>query len=143
MNRWLQLPQAPRCSYERATRAQSRYKMCNSPARLLPNLVGGCPIVRLPIGRIAVLIRVKILLRIGSNNLVNSPDRAVRALITRSDNQFGPKSAKDAFALVRGAVRQAKFHRIAKRRCDRGIRDPRIPAGSIDNRLAGPQCAAR
>src|SRR5580698_7919226 len=117
--------------------------MSNAPPGLLPNLIRGGAVVRLPIGRIAVLIRVKVFFRFGRNNLMNPPNRSIRTLVAGRDHQLGSKSTKNALALVGGAVRQAKLHAVAKRRADHGVGNPRIATGGIDDGLAKPQITAR
>src|SRR5580704_6272775 len=116
--------------------------MSDAPAGLLPDLICGGAVMRLPVRRIAVLIRVEILFRVGRNNLMHPPDGPVRSFVTRSDDQLSAQSSEDPFALVGRAVRQAKFHRIAKRSPNRGVGDSRIAAGGIDDGLAEAQCAA-
>src|SRR5580700_3152157 len=116
--------------------------MRDAPAGLLPDFLCRGEVVRLPIGRIAVLVRVKVFFRLGRNYLMNPPNRSVRAFVTRCDDKLSAKRTEDAFALMRSAVRQAKFHRIAKRRADRGVGNPRIAAGGINDGLARAESTA-
>src|SRR5580704_16737774 len=110
--------------------------MRDAGASLPPDLLSGSAVVRLPIRRIAVLIRIEILFRLSRNNLMNAPDGAVGAFIARGDDEFGPQSIEDSLALVRSAVWQAKLHRIAKCCADRGVGNPRVAAGGVDDGLA-------
>src|SRR5271169_6640641 len=116
--------------------------MRDAPAGLLPNFLRGSTIVRLPVRRIAVLIRVEIPFRVGRDDLMDATNCAVGALIAGGNDESGPQSTKDALSLARGAIRQAKFHRIAERCPDHGVRNSRIAAGGIDDGLAGSKSAA-
>src|SRR5580692_4374208 len=116
--------------------------MRDAPVGLLPNLVCRGVIVHLPVGWVAVLIRVEILLGLAGNDLVDTSNRAVRSFVPGGSDKLGSKSPEDALALVRGAVRQAKLHGIAKCRRDRSVGNAGIAAGCVDERLAGAKCAA-
>src|SRR5580692_1077076 len=116
--------------------------MRDAGAGLLPDLLSGRAVMRLPIRRIAVLIRVEILFRFGCDYLMNAPNCAVGALIAGSNNKLGTKSSEDAFALVRSAVWQAKLYAVAKRRSDHGVGNPRVAAGGVDDDLARAQSTA-
>ena len=106
------------------------------PAGLLPNLVGGGVVVRLPVRGIAVLVGIEIFLGIGGDNLVNTADRAVGAFVAGSDHELRAKRGEDAFAFVRGAVGKAEFYGIAERRADHGVGDAGVAAGGVDDRFA-------
>src|SRR5277367_5366355 len=116
--------------------------MRDAGAGLLPNFLRGSTVVGLPVGRIAVLIRVEILFWVGCDDLMDAPNCPIGAFITGRNDKFGPKGAEDAFALVRGAIRQAKLYAVAKRRADHGIGNPRVAAGGVDDDLARAQRAA-
>src|SRR5271165_3599326 len=116
--------------------------MRQAGAGLLPDFLGGSAVVRLPIRRIAVLIRVEILFRVGRDDLVNAPNCAVRPFIARGDNELCTQSTEDAFALVRSAVRQTKLHAVAERRADNGVSDPRVAAGGVDDDFVRAQGTA-
>src|SRR5579863_1521115 len=107
--------------------------MSDLPARLLPDLVCGGAVMRLPVRGIAVLVRVEIFLWLSCHNLAHAPNRAIRALIPRRNDKLSAKSRKDSFALMRSAVRQTQFHRIAQRSRNHSIGDSCIAAGGIDN----------
>src|SRR5439155_12184897 len=85
---WIELFEPSRGADKRAARAKRRDKMRDATGRLLPNLVGGCSVVRLPIRGIAVLVRVEIFFRIFLNNLVRPANCAVGAFITGCDHQL-------------------------------------------------------
>src|SRR6266404_960082 len=102
----------PRRSYKCAARSECGNKMRDAAGGLLPNLVGGSAIVGLPVRGIAVLVRIKVFLRIFRNDFVHFANRTVGALIAGSDHQLSAESGEDALALVRSAIRQAKLHGI-------------------------------
>src|SRR5467141_5321218 len=84
----IQLLEPPRRSYEGAAGTESRNKMRDAAGSLLPNFLGGGAIVSFPVRGIAVLVRVKILLRIRRNDFVHFANRAVGAFVTGSDHQL-------------------------------------------------------
>src|SRR5258708_18008878 len=83
-NRGIQLAQPPRCSHKRAAGAQSGDKMRDAPAGLLPNFICRAAIVRLPVRWIAVLIRVKIFLRLSRYDLLHAANPPFGAFIART-----------------------------------------------------------
>src|SRR5690348_1130766 len=99
-NRWLEFFQASRRAHKCSACAQRRYEMCDSSASLFPNFVSGSPVMCLPIRRIAVLIRIEILLGIGSHNLLHSPDSAVGPFVPGRNHEFCPESAENALPLL-------------------------------------------
>src|SRR5207253_6085140 len=86
--------------------------MGDPAGNLLPDLVRGGAVVGLPIRGIAVLIRVKVLVRLGGNDFMDSANRAVGALVARSDDQLRAIGRQDTLAFVRSAIGQAKLHGI-------------------------------
>ncbi len=80
----IQLFQSPGRADERATRTQRGDKVRDAPLRSFPNFVGRAVIVRLPVRRIAVLIRIEIFLRLGGGEFTNAANRAVGAFISGS-----------------------------------------------------------
>ncbi len=112
--------------------------MRDAAGGLLPNLVGRGAIVRLPVRGIAVLVRVKIFLRIFRHDFLHFANRAVGAFIAGSDHQLRAERGEDALPLVRSAVRQAKLHGITQRRADHRISYAGIAAGRVNDGLAGP-----
>src|SRR5215472_518384 len=111
--------------------------MGDAARSLRPNLVGRGAVMRLPVGRIAVLVGIKVLLRRGGHDLVNLANRAVGPFIAWSDDQLGPVGPKDALALERSAVRKAELHGITHRRANHGVGDPGVAAGRVNDDLAG------
>src|ERR1700730_2878162 len=107
--------------------------MSYAPGGLLPNFIGGAVVMRLPVGRVTVLIGIKIFFGIGGDNFVYAPNCAVGGFIAGRDLQCCSISNKDALALVRSAVRKAQGHRVAEGRADHGVGNTGVPAGGVDN----------
>ena len=84
MNLRIEFLQAARVSYECSAGSQACHKVSYAAAGLLPNLVRGGLIMRPPIGGIAVLIGIKIFVRLGRNDLPRAEDGAVGPLVPRS-----------------------------------------------------------
>ena len=142
-NLGVQLFQAPRRSNERPARAQPCDEMGDPAGNLLPDLVRGGAVVGLPIRGIAVLIRVKVLVRLGGNDFMDSANRAVGALVARSDDQLRAIGRQDTLAFVRSAIGQAKLHGIAHGRANHSVSDAGVAAGGVNDGFAALQCAAR
>src|SRR5437660_9126960 len=84
---WIELFEPSRGADKRAARAKRRDKMRDTTGCLLPNLVGGGLIVRLPIRGVAVLVGVEVFLRISRDDFVHFANRPVGAFITSCDHQ--------------------------------------------------------
>src|SRR6266478_8137242 len=109
---------------------------------LLPNFIRGTEIVGLPVCRVAVLIGIKIFVRIGGDNFLHTANRAVRAFIAGSSDHLRAKGCQDALALVRGAVWQAEGNRVAHRGTDHGVGNSSVAAGCVNDRFPVAQRAA-
>jgi hypothetical protein len=48
---------------------------------------------------------------------------------------------QNAFAFLRGAVRQKQFYGVAQSSANYGVRNPSVPAGGVQNCSAGEQVA--
>src|SRR5258708_13955794 len=84
----VQLLEAPRGADKRAARSECGHEMCDAASGLLPDFAGRGAVVRLPVGRVAVLIGIKIFLRLGRPHLVNPANSPVRALLAPPNDQF-------------------------------------------------------
>src|SRR5882762_155254 len=102
--------------------------MSDAAGGLLPNFIRGTEIVSLPVCRIAVLIGIEILVRIGGDNFLHTANRAVGAFIAGSSDHLRAEGCQDALALVRGAVWQAERNRVAHRGADHGVGNSSIAA---------------
>ncbi len=113
--------------------------MRDAPGGLLPNFVRGAAVMRLPVRGVAVLIGIKIFLRLRRDDLLHAANRTVRALIAWSNNHFRAKGSQYALAFVRSAVGQAQRYGIAKSRANHGVSDAGVAAGRVNDGFAGPQ----
>src|SRR5260370_729 len=77
----VQLLEAPCGADKRAARSECGHEVCDTASGLLPDFAGRGAVVRLPVGRIAVLIGIKIFLRLGRHDLVNPANSPRRALL--------------------------------------------------------------
>src|SRR5579883_1442907 len=135
----IELAQAACRSRERSAGPQSRHKMRNFSAGLLPNFVCCRTVMRLPVRRVAVLVRVEILLRVLRHRFAHSPDGSIHLLIGWCEDEIHAVGRKDSLALDRGVFRYIKPHGIAERRADHCVGDSRVPARGINDCLALPQ----
>src|SRR4051812_44768188 len=102
--------------------------MRNASTSLFPDFIGGGAIVGLPVRRIAVLIGVKIFVRLGCDYLLYAANRTVRTFITRSNNHLRAEGGQDSLALVRSAVWQTERDGIADGGADHGVCNAGIAA---------------
>src|SRR5947208_4414335 len=103
----LQLFQAPSGADERAAGAESGHKMRNTAARLLEDLGRGGFVMRLPVRRVVVLVRVEVEVGIFGRDLAHAPDGAVGAFHRVAVYDLRAVGRHDALALtahVRGHV---------------------------------------
>ena len=135
-NRRIQFLEAPRGADKSSAGAEPGDEMSDAPGGLFPDFVRRGLIMGAPIGRVAVLIHIKIPARLGGDNFLRAQNRSVRAFIARRDDQLGAKSLQNFLALFARARRQAKFHAIAQRRGNHGVGDPGISAGRVQDGLA-------
>src|SRR5258708_4487609 len=116
--------------------------MSDAAGGLLPNFIRGTEIVGLPVRGVAVLIGIKIFVRIGGDNFLHAANRAVGAFIAGSSYHFRAEGGQDALALVRGAVWQAERNRVAHRGTDHGVGNSSVAAGCVNDGFPGAQGAA-
>src|SRR5260370_26561341 len=116
--------------------------MCDAASGLLPDFAGRGAVVRLPIGRITVLIGIKIFFWVGRNNFMNPANRAIGSFIAGRNDQLRAERTEDALALRRRAVRKAQLDRIAERGADHRISDAGVAARGVDEDLAAAKLAA-
>src|SRR5262249_29600642 len=117
-------------------------KVGEAPACLLPSLVRCRAVVRLPIRRIAVLIRIKVFLRLSLYDFVHSPDRPIRSFVSWRYHQLRAVGRQNPLPFVRSARRKAQLYGIPQRGADHRVRNPRIPTRRIDDRLARSELPA-
>src|SRR5260370_42349926 len=110
--------------------------MRDAPGGLLPNFIRRATIMRLPVRWIAVLIRVKIFLRLSRYDLLHAANCAVGAFIARSHNRFRAKGSKYALAFMGSAARQTPRDWISQSRANHRVGNAGIPAGAIDDGFA-------
>ena len=140
-HRRIEFLEPPRRADKSAAGSQARHKVRDAPLGLLPNFRSGGLVMRLPVGRVAVLVGVEKLVRRRSVNLPCAADGAVRSFVRRRQNQLGAIGGQNALALRAGVRRKAQLHSITQRRADHGVGDARIAAGRVQNGLA--RAAAR
>ena len=126
---------------EGATGAEAGDEVGDAAGGLFPDFVGGAAIVRLPVGRIAVLIGIEIFFGIGGDHFLHFADRAVGAFVAGSDDEFGSECAENFLTLVRSAVRQAQGDSVAECGGDHGVGNAGVAAGGVDDALARCQLA--
>src|SRR5690242_21435475 len=85
-NSRIQFSKAPRRSNKSATRAQPGDEMGDAARGLVPDFVRGSAVVRLPIRGIAVLIGVKVFVRLGCDNFMDFANGSVRALVRSEEH---------------------------------------------------------
>src|SRR5258707_7459637 len=98
-NARVQLLEAPRGADKRAARSECGHEMRDAASGLLPDFAGRGAVVRLPVGRVAVLIGIKIFLRLGRHDLVKPADSARRGVIAPPDEQLLRQSNEDALVV--------------------------------------------
>ncbi len=130
-NRRIELTQAPRCAHKGAAGAQRCHKMRNLSAGLLPNLGTRRLVVGLHVGRIVVLIRIKVALGMLRDNCTDRPNGQIHALGSVGEQYLSAERAQDAFALRTRIPRQRHSHAIAQRRAECRIRDAGVATGSV------------
>src|SRR5207244_720673 len=97
-NLGIQFLQPPRGSNKGAARTESCDEISDATGSLLPNLICRGAVMRLPVRRIAVLVGVKVFVRLRSHDLVYFTNRTVGAFVARSNHQFCTIGSQDAFA---------------------------------------------
>src|SRR5690349_17839374 len=113
--------------------------MSDAAFGLIPDFVGGAVIVGLPVGSVAVLIGIKIFLRIGGDDLVDFADGSVGRFVAGSDDEFGAECRKDALAFVRSAIGKCEFHGVAESGADHSVGDASVAASGVDDGFAGSE----
>ena len=103
----------------------------------------GRVVMRAPVRVVAVLIRIKVALRIRRDHPAHFADRAVGALERTGQHELGAERAKNQLPLRARVLGQAQLHFVAARRADHRVRDAGVARGRIDDRQAGPQAARR
>src|SRR5579872_3610738 len=94
----VQFLQAARDAHESAACTQPSDKMSDAPAGLFPNLNGGPGIVRFGIGRVSILVGIKISTWVGLINFTHTADGAVGAFVTRCIDDVHTVSLEDALS---------------------------------------------
>jgi len=125
--------EAARSSGEGPRRAHESNEVRDAAFSLVENFRPRRVEMRLPVGRIAVLIGVKVTIRFGVVNFAHPALSAIGSLVGGRENKFRPVSFQDALAFRRSVGRKAEFHLVTARRAYHGIRDSGITAGGIDD----------
>ena len=113
--------------------------MGDPTARLLPDFRRRAVIVRLPVGRVGVLVRVEIPLRVLGEDAPRLADGAIGTLQRARQHQRRAVRLQDPLSLLVGILGQAEFHGIAPSGADHRVGDPGIPGGGIQDRLVAGQ----
>ena len=108
-----------------------------SPPGLLPDLRRRGLVVRARVGRVGVLVRVEVPLRVLRVEPPRLPDGPVRALARVGQHEIHAVGAQDLLPLLAGVLRHAKLYLVAERGPDPGVRYPRVPARRIQDGLLG------
>src|SRR3712207_3581136 len=127
---------------ESAAGAEARDEVRDLAVRLLPDLRRRRLVVRPGIGRIRVLVRVEVLLRLLGVEPPGLPDGPVGALAGVGQDEVNPVGAQDLLALLARVLRHAQPHPVAQSGPDPGVGDSRVPARRIENSLLRRQSAA-
>ena len=138
----IQVLQSPARPHERARGAGARHEMSHAMIGLFPDLHCRPLEVGLPVGVVVVLVGVKILFRMFGHQ---SPALVVSAVRTFQRVGFDDLRAvkpHQFLALFRGIGGETQRHLVAQRGSQRGISDPRIAAGRVDDGLVVSQKTA-
>ena len=117
--------------------------MRDRPGGLPPNLNASAMIMRLPIGRIVVLVGIEVALWLARSQRLHRLNRAVRALQRVSKDELDVISAQNGDPLLADVLRQVKLDAIALGRADHGVGDAGVAAGAVEDDLARAQVAFR
>src|SRR5205814_2134828 len=121
--------EAARGPHEGAAGAHRRDEVRDAPAGLLDNLGPGTVEVRLPIGRVVVLVGIEVAIGVVFVNLAADANGAVAALTGIAEYGFRAVGFEDALALAAGVARQDELHLVAPVGADHGVGDPGVAAG--------------
>ena len=97
--------------------------------------------MRPPVGRVVVLIGVKVEIGIGFVDLAALADGAVGAFGGIAEDHLRAVGLQDALTLDGSVGRQAQLHLVAACRADHGIGDTGIAAGGIEDDVLGAKAA--
>src|SRR5215210_4327482 len=126
---------------ESAARAKSRDEVRHLAIRLLPDLRRRRLIVRARVGRIGVLVRIEVALRVLGVEPPRLADGPVRAVAGVGQHEVDAVSLEDLLSRLAGVLRHAELYPIAERGPDPGVRYPSVPARRIQDSLLGRQSA--
>src|SRR5215211_1762382 len=126
---------------EGAARAKPCNEVCDLAFRLLPDLRRRRLVVRARIGRIGVLVRIEVTFGILGVEPPCLTDGPVRALVRVGQHEVDAVGAQDLLSLLAGILRHTKFHLVAERGADPGVRDPRVSARRVEDSLLRRQRA--
>ena len=119
-----------------ATKCVSRPPVCSMISG------AGRVVVRAPVERVVVLVRVEVPLRVGGKPAPRLADRAVRALERIGQHQLRAIRPQHALAFRRDVVRHAQPHRYAERGAEHRVGNAGVARGRVEQGLARRQRAA-
>src|SRR5215216_2038294 len=93
---------------------------------LFPDLGRGCFVVGQPVGVVAVLIGIEILVWIPSEDLTRDELRAVSQKHRISLNDLNAITTKDSLARQARILRQTNLHAVTARSANHGVRDASV-----------------
>src|SRR5271166_1399007 len=108
---------------------------------LLPDFVGGAPVVRQPIRIIGVLVRIKVVVRVCGDDALCLEYRTVRAFARFGVEDLCTVGLQNSLALDRDVGGYAEGHAKAAGGTQHGIGDSGVAAGGIEQTLAAPHTA--
>src|SRR5262249_9530160 len=129
---------------ERAAAALRRHEGADDPARLLPDLRAGGPVVRLDVVRVVELPGHPVARAIARANLFQAVQRQVDvALAARREDEIGAVGAHDLLALVAHTLGHHDRATVALDGGDEGAGDPGVAGRALEHAHARAEVAAR
>ena len=128
-------------AHERPARAEAGDEMRQASARLLDDLRRRRVVVRPPVARIVVPVRVEVAIRLGREHRLRFDNRAVGTLHRIGKEDLGSERVQDPLALGRHVLRHAQPDAIAARRADHRVGDAGVPGCRVKEHLVVRQRA--
>jgi hypothetical protein len=136
------LAQTPARPDERAARAEAGDEMGEAFIRLLDDLGARRLVVRAPVRRVVVLVRVEIAIGVGVVNPARLADGAVAAFHRIGQHHLGAVGAQQSRSFGRHVARQAEAHAIARAGGEHGVGNAGVAGRGVEQHPARYEGAA-